>query len=446
MRIFILSFFLFLAVFPSFSQDGFQIKGDKCKVTIPFKLINNLIFVPIKLNGEELTFLLDTGVEETVLFSLNVDSEVELNNIEVIKLKDLGDSESIDGYKSSHNELSVKQFFDKDHIVYIVLDQEFNFSSHVGIPVNGIIGYHFFKNHFIQIDYQKKHLIIFNNKYMKKEKLIKRYRKDSISLELRKPYLYENISSKGVKKHSKLLIDTGNSDAVWIFNHEKAEVPLPDIFLEDFLGRGFNGNVYGKRARIDYVEFGGHNFENALTNFADSTSTKSVTFVNNRVGSIGGEILSRFNLFFDYRNNAIYTQPNKKIDDLFNFNMSGIEVEHAGLEWIKEVENKSSDGISIFIDSDGKNAYNNQGRKENNAQFRLIPIFKIFSVRQNSEAEKAGLKKGDRILKIDGRSVERFTIQKIHELLRSEEGRVVEMVIERNGMERLIRFKLKKIL
>jgi hypothetical protein len=40
------------------------------KVKIPFQLINNLVFIPINVNGVELTFLLDSGVKETILFSL----------------------------------------------------------------------------------------------------------------------------------------------------------------------------------------------------------------------------------------------------------------------------------------------------------------------------------------------------------------------------------------
>jgi hypothetical protein len=42
--------------------------------------------------------------------------------------------------------------------VYIITDQDFNISSHVGIPVNGIIGYHFFKDHPVLIDYSSKKL------------------------------------------------------------------------------------------------------------------------------------------------------------------------------------------------------------------------------------------------------------------------------------------------
>lgn len=444
----ILVSFLFFST--SYSQEGFQIKRNKSKVVIPFKLINNLIFIPIELNGEELTFLLDTGVDQTILFSLNEDNEVELNNVEVIKLKGLGNSNAINGYKSSNNTVTIKQLVDKNHTIYIVLDQEFNFSSHVGIPVNGILGYHFFKNNVIEIDYHKKKIYVYNDNYKKRERLIKGLTKDSISIELNKPYILKSITSKGVTKKSKLLIDSGNSDAVWIFNHEKVKLPLPDLYLEDFLGRGFNGNVYGKRSRIDNIEFGGHIFKNALTNFTDSTSTQSVTFVDHRVGSIGGEILSRFKLILDYKNKLIYTEPNSTINDPFNFNMSGIEVEHAGLQWVKEERRADSGGIKILTDTNsGSNLYGTGNIESSNnlkTQFNLIPVFKIFSVRPNSEAEKTGLKKGDRIISINRTDASKFTIQKIHELLKSEEEKIIRMIVERNGVEIKVEFLLKKIL
>jgi hypothetical protein len=439
---------LFILTFSiSFSQSNFEIIKNKSKVVIPFELINNLMFIQVKLNGEELTFLLDTGVEETVLFSLNEDNVLPLNEVETIKLKGLGNSEPIDGYKSSNNKFTIKQFQDLSHTLYIVMDQEINFSSHVGIPVNGILGYHFFKNHLVEINYSKKKIYVYAKGNNKKRKLLnKRFDKDSISIELNKPYVFKNITSKGKTKFSKLLIDTGNSVAVWVFNNEKVKIPLPDIYLEDFLGRGFNGDVNGKRARIEKIEFGNHEFKEPLTNFPDSISTQSVNFVDHRVGSIGGEILSRFTLFFDYPNNTIYTRPNKTIDDPFNFNMSGIEVEHAGLQWINEVINVQSTGIKVYTESNAQYGSKDNTKQNTKVQLKLIPIFNISNVRKNSEAEKAGLKKGDRIISINNKNAERFTIQKIHEILKSEEGKTIQMIINRNNVKMKIKFQLKKII
>lgn len=59
------------------AQDGLLLDQNTKRETISFQLINNLIFIPITVNGVELTFLLDTGVAETLLFSVG-DSELVL--------------------------------------------------------------------------------------------------------------------------------------------------------------------------------------------------------------------------------------------------------------------------------------------------------------------------------------------------------------------------------
>ncbi len=59
---------LFLSIF-MYAQNSFELINAK-KAVIPFKFINNLIFIPVTVNGAELTLLLDTGVAETILFSL----------------------------------------------------------------------------------------------------------------------------------------------------------------------------------------------------------------------------------------------------------------------------------------------------------------------------------------------------------------------------------------
>ena len=75
--------FLFFTNY-TFAQEGFQFETKSDKVVIPFQLINNLIFIPIHVNGVELNFLLDTGVQTTIMFSLE-DKNVNINNIEKIK-------------------------------------------------------------------------------------------------------------------------------------------------------------------------------------------------------------------------------------------------------------------------------------------------------------------------------------------------------------------------
>lgn len=432
-----LVFFVFITISIQ-AQSEFKFTTNKKKITIPFQLINNLVFIPVNLNGEELTFLLDTGVDETILFSLDETNEIELNHVESIKLKGLGKEDAIDAYKSSNNKLSVKQFVDNSHTVFIILDQEINFSSQVGIPVNGILGYNFFKDHLIKIDYKKRKVIIYSDEDKKCKNQLKSYHKDSISLELNKPYVHLSIRKDNVKQKSKLLIDTGNSDALWLFKVKNDKIIYPNEVIDDYLGRGFSGSIYGKRGRLSAIEFGGVTINEPIATYPDSVSLKSVNFVENRVGSIGGEIISRYTVFFDYKNNAIYTKPNAKIDEPFEYNMSGIEIQHSGLEWINEVVEEKTSGIKILSESDlGSNL---------KVKFYLQPIFKVSNIRPNSPAEKAGLKIGDKITEIDNQNMQRMTIEKINNLLKSEEGKTITLEVVRNNKPIKIKFQLKKIL
>ena len=96
-RLLLLIIYLFLL--PVFAQQGFQFEKEINKVSVRFKLINNLIFVPIKVNGVELNFLLDTGVSETILFSLEDKKEILFSNTEKILLKGLGSQIAVEGLK-----------------------------------------------------------------------------------------------------------------------------------------------------------------------------------------------------------------------------------------------------------------------------------------------------------------------------------------------------------
>lgn len=78
---------LILLIFYNFlnAQNGFHLKATEKKNIIPFELINNLIIIPVKINGVELKFLLDTGVENTIFFSLDENKEIIFKNAEKIK-------------------------------------------------------------------------------------------------------------------------------------------------------------------------------------------------------------------------------------------------------------------------------------------------------------------------------------------------------------------------
>ncbi|GEN68504.1 PDZ domain-containing protein [Chryseobacterium rhizosphaerae] len=429
---FILLFFFFGIL--GNAQNSFELINAK-KAVIPFKLINNLIFIPININGAELTFLVDTGVSETMLFSME-NKKIKLENVEKIKFSGLGGSLSLDGFKSERNTAKIGDaMINTSMSLYIVTNEEFNISPHIGIPVNGVIGYHFFKNHPVSIDYVAKKLTVYEDTDLFKKK-IKKFEELPITIEKDKPYLYTDIEMTNEKKSSKLLIDLGNSDAIWLFPSLIKNFVYNRPNIDDFLGRGFNGDIYGKRSRIHNFYIGKFQFEKPLTAMPDEFSIQHVNLVTDRKGSIGGEIMRRFTIFFDYHNKKLYLKKNRNFDDPFHFNMSGLDFKQDGMQWAEE---------RVKIEPKPYSGSMNETFKAESFQynFSLKPLFSIAGVRKDSPAYKAGLKTDDRLISINGKNASNMTLQKINELMKSSEGRDINIVVQRNNETLKISFTLE---
>lgn len=427
--------FTVLCIFTN-AQNNFDIQGAD-KTVIKFQLINNLIFIPVVINNVPLTFLLDTGVTETTIFSLE-NKEMSLQNLEKMNFAGLGSSTSIEGFKSDHNTAVIaKNFINTSCALFIILDQDINISSHVGIPVHGILGYHFFKDHPVLINYQNKTITVFKNEKDFKKK-VKSYEEVRLSIEKNKPYIQADVFfSHQNSEKSKLLIDLGNSDALWLFPVHNAMLQNKKSSVNDFLGRGFNGDIFGKRSRIFSLELLNFKFLKPIIAIPDAVAIQHVNMVPDRKGSVGGEIMRRFTVGIDYSGKKMYLRKNNDYDDDFHFNMSGLDFEQTGVEWQKDV---------LTLESKVRNdAAMQENVINSNIQYRFVlkPVFAIAGVRSNSPGEWAGLKKGDKIISINGKKSSELSLQKILEMMKSGEGKSYIIVAERKSEKFTARFLLE---
>jgi hypothetical protein len=442
MRKNVLVIFLIFSGFSVLGQTGFNFKEDNKRVSIPFQLINNLVFIPVKVNDVELTFLLDSGVEETILFSLDDQKEINLNNKETISLRGLGSKEAIEGLKSTGNTLEVKGMISRNHLLYVILDQEFNLSSHVGIPVNGIIGYPFFKNNLVEINYAKKRVYFYQDNNKRRTKIEKKYKEIPITLDRAKPYLTANVIVGNQSSPVKLLVDTGHSDALWLFASKSSKITIPSKNFDDYLGKGFSGDILGKRAIIAEFEIAGFKFANPIAAFPDSTSLQHVKMTSGRLGSVGGEIFKRFSVIFDYQKEYMYLKKNSNFKGVFAYNKSGIEFRNAGMQWVKEtvslrVEQKPGEYNGLRNDM-----YLNNFKYK----FKLMPVYEIANVRERSAASQSGLQVGDIIVSINNKEANRYSLQEMNSFLKSEDEKWITLLVERKNQLLKFRFQLKDIL
>jgi len=435
--------FLVLAILPVVGQQGFVFENGIEKVKVPFQLINNLVFIPLKVNGVELNFLLDSGVEETILFSLEDNPNIKFYNSEKIFLKGLGSDVAIEGLKTTNNLLQLPGLNASNQMIYVILDQKFNLSSQIGIPVNGIIGYQFFKENLIQLNYASKNVIIHKINPEILKKLNNKFEKIPITIERNKPYLQGEVFLNEKKVPVKLLLDIGNSDSIWLFENLSDNIKVPDKNFDDFLGKGFSGDIIGKRARVEYFSFNKFYFKQPIVAFPDSISLKSVRLVKDRLGSIGGEIFKRFSIVLDYNNKSIYFKKNSHYNDPFNYNESGVEIQHNGLQWVQETV------LMNTVPVIGGTTFNNEGKVITNDfkyKFELKPIYEISKVRVNSPAYLSGLREGDIVITINRKPAYKYTLAKITEMFRTEENKWIYLEIERNSQILNFAFQLIDVL
>ena len=379
-------------------------------------------------------------MEETILFSLDDKKEIQLHDVEKIKLKGLGTREPVEGLKAYKNTLSVANLQFTNQEIVVILDQSFNFSSALGIEVNGIIGYHFFSQAIVKMDYEKKKIIIYNPENLIEKKLFKNFQPFDIEIQHAKPYITTEVELNDTIFKAKCLIDSGNSDGLWLFESKSNLVVIPKRNFDDYLGRGFSGDILGKKAKVNTLSLQEFSFENVITSFPDAISLTNLKMVDNRMGSIGGEILRRFNVIFDYQNNKMYLKKNKYYKDKFKYNTAGITIHHTGMQWYQE--EIPLQGIGVEKD----NSYKLIGVTELKYKFKLLPMYEILNVRENSPAEKSGLRVGDVILNINGNRVYKMNLNKINELLKMDNEDEVTIVVSRSGKEFTFSFKIVDLL
>jgi len=146
-----------LLLFTSFANaQDFRFLGDATSQTFKFKLINNLIIIPIEVNGSRLSFILDSGVSAPVVFNLTSSDSLELKYIEKIQIRGLGTGEPIEALHSKRNRFKMGDLFAVNKSLFIIHKEQFDLSAKLGITVHGMIGYDLFKDFVVTINYAAK--------------------------------------------------------------------------------------------------------------------------------------------------------------------------------------------------------------------------------------------------------------------------------------------------
>ncbi|WKD86949.1 hypothetical protein KCTC32516_02329 [Polaribacter huanghezhanensis] len=440
-------FFLFLIVFSSTtkSQSQFNFLGpDQKEQSVRFNLINNLIVIPMEVNGRQLSFILDTGVNKTILFNLSQNDSIDLNDVRKISLQGLGEGKSMDALISGNNTLKIKNFVGENQEIYVLLKDRFDVSGRMGITIHGIVGYNLFKDAIVYINYATRRVFFYNPKFYK-EKKCRKCQSFPLQFFRNKPYIDAKIQLDTVGNtvtDVKLLIDTGGSEAIWLFENSKEEIQTPIRHFDDVLGEGISGTIYGKKSRIKQILIGSFKIKDPTVSFLDSSSTFNARQFKERNGSVGGNILKRFKVWVDYKNKKITLKKNGSFRGGFEYNMSGLDVVYNGKVLVKEkAQTTFSDAYSNSV---SQTVNNSTISLVSTYSYRFKPSYKIKHVLENSPAGLAGIKKNDIILSINGTEVHKLTLKQLLGKFQKGHKRKIRMTIERLGVDINFQFRLIK--
>ena len=440
-RFILIAFLIFSNI--AFGQVDSTWFSKRNKIVIPFELSNNLIILKVNLNGVDLNMILDTGSDINLLFSVPENTELPVKEGRNTSILGIGSKEPIDAIISSNNEININEYVDYSFEILIVNQENISLINKFGIEINGIIGYSFFKNRIIEINYAHEKIIIYKNGNSLKKNRFKRFSKEKIKLINRKPYLKINSKIDSKENSLTLLVDTGLSDGLWLFKNDSVNYNYNKNSIDDILGQGLSGEILGKRARVDKVNFSEFSFLDVLVSFPDIVFFENIKIIEGRNGSLGGELLKRFNLLIDYVNGEISFKKNKFYTNPFNYNMSGIEIRHSGKEVVEEKIDLNKYRSTAAVD---KKEFSDTNTTSYQFKYVLSPTFDITHIRKDSPAFFVDLSIGDRIVSINNKKAHYLTIQKITDIFQSEDGKKIKMEVEREGKIIEVVFYLKKII
>ena len=386
---------------------GFQMVSHKKKVKVAFTEYNNLIIIPMKVNGLPMNFVLDTGVRYTILVQKVYSDILNLKYSREIKLIGADRNYEMRAFVCDNVSLSVDMgdiYNSKESIV--VLEEDYlQFEEFFGADVQGIIGYDIFKKFIVKIDYDTK-IVTFQRR--ENFKPPRKYKEFGMNVEFTKAYINTIVKQQNKDTlHCKLLIDSGASFPLLLDLEADERIVSPPKRIEGDMGRGLSGTMAGTISRVEQISVGDFEFNRVVTFYQTDERFNDVVKLTGRHGILGGDVLSRFKVILDFTGERMWLKPGASFKKTFKYNMSGIVLKDEAPDW---------------------------------------PIFKVVKVIKDSPAYEAGLQEGDFITKVNSLSGELLTIHRVREIFKSKAGRKIKLTYMRNGEVRQAKFILRELI
>ncbi len=398
----LLSFLFSLSLLSMKAQiPGFYMRNNAKKIEIPFEIQDNFIVVKVLFQGIfPLKFIIDTGAEHTIL------TKKEITNLLNVTYEHERTIVGTDMKMPIKAYIARKMRLDLENLTLIkdilVLDEDyFKLDQFAGLEIHGIIGAEVFKGYVLKIDYLNKLLTIFDPSVFRLSDH-KNFEELPIEINRSKPYLHTTAQISGdTTVLMKLLLDTGAGLALLLHTYSNPLIVMPPKVIKGSIGNGLGGEIEGYIGRIRSLDIGKSKLQSVISHFQELHAESDSNYILNRNGLIGGDLLHRFTVIFDFSKEKLYLKPNKFIKNLFEYDKSGIVPIATGV------------ALSKFV---------------------------VYDVLPNTPGEDAGILRGDDLIKVGWIPAQLLNLAVINNIFQGKEGKKVRITIKRNGV------KIKKVI
>jgi hypothetical protein len=361
---------------------------------MPFQLVNNHIYIEALVNGVgPFNLLVDTG-GANILVPRALE-RLELSGEGAIRGRGAGE-ESVEISLVKVDRITIGGMTMHDQTFYGVDLAEVERAE--GYPIDGLVGFEVFKRFVVTIDYEHGRLKLTQPASFK-------YTGKAAPISFVFHGTTPQVSGSVDGFEGTFTLDTGSRSSLDIMAPFAERNKFSERYqprLEAVTGWGVGGAVRSKVARAEQLSIGPVTVKDAVIEL--SVQSAGSTTDRYRAGNIGGGVLKRFTLTFDYENKLLWMEPNGWFNEPDRFDRSGM--------WIN---------------------FANGG-------------FEVFDVVNGGPAEKAGLEPGDLITKVDGRPASVWKLYNLRQSLRQREPDTDVLVTYRRGQDEFTtRLTLKEL-
>lgn len=380
---------LFLLVFQIATLQA----KPKLVASLPFELVGSYIVLEARINNTApLHLIFDTGVRNTFITELLSEDSIALNYTELKTIQGLGHGITVNAFISDSNTLSLGKFSMNNKTVYVLEDDFLCLSQQIGKKINGLLGIDIIRDYMVHVDYTRKRM-----RFYKPDTLIpsKKYGYMPMIVENNKLFLSLSIlETDTARRKIKMFIDSGAQLSAWFQTLTNKAVNIPERRVRGRIGEGFSGEINGYYARVPQICIAHHCVKNPIVAFPDSSTISRIIAGSDRDGTIGSELLSRFDLFIDIPNKAFYFKPNHHFKKPFKYNIPGIEISQHSL---------------------------------------YLPQYEVTHVWKDSPAEKAGILVGDVLVEINNVKVYLMTLEQIRDYFEQSSNKPMKLLLDREN-------------